>query len=559
MGVPVGGKLFICYRRDDSADITGRFYDRLVARFGRDTVFKDVDSIPLGTDFRTHIDATIRQCSAAIVVIGQQWLGTKGADSGRRIDDELDHVRLEIQSVLRQQVPVIPVLVHDARQPEPQQLPESIRALSYRNGASIRPDPHFNSDVNFIISHLERIMMPAAVPPPPVPPAAGAAPVATEPADRSPRAPKDWTWEPTLFRQAEDSIWEKVDAGAPPKSKGDAGISGTGKKGAEAGAAVREPANLPKSPAESPAPGDREKGLRHRRLARQVFWAATAIAAALATITYVCRPTGAVAQYDIGVMYRDGYGLTKDYGEALRWFQKAANQGYAPAQCDIGAMYRDGKGVAKDYVQALSWFQKAAAQGGAEARYSIGRAYENGYGVKKDPSQALVWYEEAAAQGYAEAQYSIGWAYENGYGVKKDLSQALVWYEKAADQGNVAAQTDIGVMYRDGYGVAKDYVQALSWFQMAAEQGNAAAQTDIGLMYRDGCGVTKDYGEALRWFQKAADQGYVDAQYDVGWAYENGFGVKQDFIQALVWYERAAAQGQPAAQLAVQRLYMSGR
>jgi hypothetical protein len=46
------GSIFISYRRDDSVDITGRIYDRLVQHFSRDTVFKDVDSIPLGIDFR---------------------------------------------------------------------------------------------------------------------------------------------------------------------------------------------------------------------------------------------------------------------------------------------------------------------------------------------------------------------------------------------------------------------------------------------------------------------------------------------------------------------------
>ncbi len=164
VGAPATGKLFICYRRSDSADITGRFYDRLVARFGRDTVFKDVDSIPLGADFRVHIDSTIRQCSALIVVIGREWLSAKNAAGGRRIDDELDHVQIEIHSAMKRDVRVIPVLVHDAQHPAPNELPESIRELSFRNGASIRSDPHFNSDVNLIIAHIERLLAPALEP-----------------------------------------------------------------------------------------------------------------------------------------------------------------------------------------------------------------------------------------------------------------------------------------------------------------------------------------------------------------------------------------------------------
>jgi len=192
VGAPSSGKLFICYRRSDSADITGRFYDRLVARFGRESVFKDVDSIPLGADFRTHIDATIQQCSAVIVVIGRDWLAAKSASGGRRLDEELDHVRIEIQSALKRDIPIIPVLVHDAEHPAPHNLPASIKELSFRNGASIRSDPHFNSDVNHIISHMERVLAPAPPPPLMSPPARAPEPAKARAPAREPamaRAP----------------------------------------------------------------------------------------------------------------------------------------------------------------------------------------------------------------------------------------------------------------------------------------------------------------------------------------------------------------------------------
>ena len=62
-----GANVFICYRREDSADIAGRIYDRLAARFGREHVFKDVDSVPLGVDFRTHIEQMVGRCDALVV------------------------------------------------------------------------------------------------------------------------------------------------------------------------------------------------------------------------------------------------------------------------------------------------------------------------------------------------------------------------------------------------------------------------------------------------------------------------------------------------------------
>ena len=94
------GSIFICYRREDSADVTGRIYDRLVGHFGQEHyVFMDVDSIKSGHDFRPQIDKTIEACSIAIVVIGDQWLAP--VDGKRRIDDEDDRVRIEIEAALR--------------------------------------------------------------------------------------------------------------------------------------------------------------------------------------------------------------------------------------------------------------------------------------------------------------------------------------------------------------------------------------------------------------------------------------------------------------------------
>jgi len=94
---------------------------------------------------------------------------------------------------------------------------------------------------------------------------------------------------------------------------------------------------------------------------------------------------------------------------------------------------------AKDYGQAMSWYRKAADQGNASAQNNIAWLYEGGKGVAQDSAQAMSWYRKAADQGFAPAQYNIGWLYENGKGVKKNYAQAISWYRKAADQGNANA------------------------------------------------------------------------------------------------------------------------
>ncbi len=74
------------------------------------------------------------------------------------------------------------------------------------------------------------------------------------------------------------------------------------------------------------------------------------------------------AQYNLGVMYANGQGVSKDYAEALKWCRKAADQGYADGQYNLGVMYYLGQGVPKDYVQAYKWFDLAAGMGISDAK-----------------------------------------------------------------------------------------------------------------------------------------------------------------------------------------------
>ena len=73
------------------------------------------------------------------------------------------------------------------------------------------------------------------------------------------------------------------------------------------------------------------------------------------------------------------------------WYEKAANQGYAPAQYNLGVCYENGRGVVQSYEKAAFWFKKAANQGDAQAQFYLGVCYENGLGVKKDLKKAKFW------------------------------------------------------------------------------------------------------------------------------------------------------------------------
>jgi TPR repeat protein len=103
-------------------------------------------------------------------------------------------------------------------------------------------------------------------------------------------------------------------------------------------------------------------------------------------------------------MYGTGEGVVQDFAEALKWYRKAAEQGYAQAQHNLGVMYKDGTGVVQDYAEAVKWWRKAADQKYAQSQNNLGVMYEDGTGVVQDYAEAVKWYRKAAEQGLAIAQ-----------------------------------------------------------------------------------------------------------------------------------------------------------
>ncbi len=142
-------RITISYRRDDSGVITGRIFDRLVARYGREAIFRDIDDIPLGVDFRGHISQMLDVSDIVLAIVGPRWVGPRSGQN--RLANEADPVRVEIEAALRKGVPLIPVLVLGAAMPTPSQLPESLKDFAYRN--AIRLDAAQDFDV-----HMARLI-----------------------------------------------------------------------------------------------------------------------------------------------------------------------------------------------------------------------------------------------------------------------------------------------------------------------------------------------------------------------------------------------------------------
>jgi TIR domain len=151
----MGRAIFISYRRDDTEGEAGRLFDDLVRAFGDDSVFMDVAGINPGIDFRKAIDDNVATCGVLLAMIGPRWTTVTNSSGKARLEDDNDFVRLEIASALARNVAVIPVLVHDAKMPPPDDLPENLKDLAFRNSVEIT-HARWNSDVQLLTKALRQ-------------------------------------------------------------------------------------------------------------------------------------------------------------------------------------------------------------------------------------------------------------------------------------------------------------------------------------------------------------------------------------------------------------------
>ena len=253
------------------------------------------------------------------------------------------------------------------------------------------------------------------------------------------------------------------------------------------------------------------------------------------------------AQFTLASMYEDGEGVAQSYAEAARWYRMAADQGHAKSQLNLGILYDEGNGVPLDDAEAVRLYRLAAEQDNVKAQFNLGLMYAHGEGVAEDDAEALKWYRRAAEQGHVKAQYSVGFFYDEGQGTAEDDVEAARWYTMAADAGDPKAQINLGLLYDLGHGVAMNDETAVAWYRKSADQGNEKAQFNLALMYDNGEGVGKSHQRAVEWYRQSAKQGYGNAQYELALKYKKGEGVPQDYNQAYFWFGLSAEQGHDAA------------
>jgi hypothetical protein len=148
-------RVFISYRREDTAGFARSLFLSLKSRFDPDQIFMDVEDIEPGLDFVDAIDRSLASCKILLVLMGTDWATCVDSRGRKRLDDPNDFVRIEVAAALRRNVRVIPVLVKGAKMPRAEELPEELRSLTRRQALELRHN-YWDSDVNRLIDVLEK-------------------------------------------------------------------------------------------------------------------------------------------------------------------------------------------------------------------------------------------------------------------------------------------------------------------------------------------------------------------------------------------------------------------
>ena len=459
-------RIAISYRRDDSGVITGRIFDRLVARYGKDAIFRDIDNIPLGVDFRKHVAQIIDSSAIVLAVVGPQWTGPHEGPS--RLDDDTDPVRVEIEIALSKDVPLVPVLVLGASMPRPRALPAVLKDFTYRNAVEIDSGQDFDVHMARLIRAMDAIVD------------------IKQPASSGMGLP----WQRRLLR-----VFAVLTALTLLGAIGYFYSHRHEMPSTPGATATNAPLTVPAGEAPAPVPPVKPPTVDEAT----VFWQSIA---------------GSNDASDFEDFLRrfpnsDFAPLAERRIVALRAPPPPLPQSAPPVETPLPAAKGeatwtlDEKREVQRALRTLGYFQGEPDGGfGAGTRAAIKEFQEfeveppTGTLTEDERHKLLEMTQRLAAlldqpasspEGVAgssikaDTRYARGWAAEMGKGAKQDIAEAAYWYALAAADGDSRALANLGTILVRGYGDVKPEPKsaALLW-RAAAARGNAVAMYNLG-------------------------------------------------------------------------------
>jgi TPR repeat protein len=276
---------------------------------------------------------------------------------------------------------------------------------------------------------------------------------------------------------------------------------------------------------------------------------------------------------------RDLAPLRNDPAMTLKWMRAAAEQGHADAIARMAEIYERGlAGVVPDFDEATKWLLIGGPQCGYSPHRLLARLTQPACHISRENESFLLGEVRTDAEdGDNASQCTLGNAYAHGlvWLAANDV-ESVKWHSLAAgggsfDETEIAVfrrnaeicgarlQRHLGEMFKKGENIDQDVSEAARWYELSAKQGDADAQFSIAFMYDQGQGVSQCDELAAMWYRKAAEQGDAAAQNNLGVMYDNGRGVEQNPREARRWYLAAARQGDDTASYNLGLNYLFGQ
>ncbi|HMP60573.1 MAG TPA: protein kinase [Gemmatales bacterium] len=262
------------------------------------------------------------------------------------------------------------------------------------------------------------------------------------------------------------------------------------------------------------------------------------------------------AMYYLYLCYSNGVGTSENTEAAVRWLKQSAEAGYFQAQNMVALRLWNGDDGPADRPAAMEWWNKAVKQSFVVAETNLAIGYLiGGGGVEPNPERAVELLQRAAAAGWANAQYELALCYRDGKGGLGQNDRRLFELAKAAaEDGHEDAMALLGDCFFGSVGVENRAREAYWWYKQAADKGSAAGHLGLGMCHKSGIGVEKaDEQAAFRCFREAVKKNLPRAHFELGRCYEFGLGTNEDLEFAHYYYKEAADRGYEPAKRRLER------
>ncbi|XP_043984079.1 death ligand signal enhancer isoform X1 [Gambusia affinis] len=167
----------------------------------------------------------------------------------------------------------------------------------------------------------------------------------------------------------------------------------------------------------------------------------------------------------------------ENYEEAFCCFLASAQHGYNKAQFNTGVCYEKGRGVSKNKAKALHYYKLAAISGHKQAQYRYAKLLlaSRGHQSTEEVNTAIQLLEEAATAGLTKAQICLASFYSQH--PAKNVRKSIQYLKMAAESGDNSALFLLGQCYESGIEVQQNLKTAVDFYKRAAQAGNKQAKS----------------------------------------------------------------------------------